>query len=480
MKVNAKSMPYLKPERIITKDKTGKIKVKVEAGEPIQSLVPNSDMIHVQNVLPSPPSSEPKQPNKSMKAVLSISSNDGSSTSNGIGDTAGDTTTSPDEDAGVAGESSTFFTMIPSLFRQWNMLSSSHASTPVPDARRSGMSQSRSDDGLLELYRLRVEPDTPFLSASIQQKHNIDRLAEWCIRIVADDYPQSATQVSVYSIEALVSAEKKWNPTIFSCFFLLPLHVRVRTAETLKVFSEFNKWIAECPNSVIRPDPNLFAGAMVVDAWTSLTRETPLQTDFACSNIFQKFSSTLDESAFAFQMTSVGRMLYEFLSFLSEGDRSSDQAAFWASARRKLLSFEYDMLIWPVKLSTELSVIDDDLQPSLEALVLHVLHNTLMIAYYGTAALRKGEYARNISLYSIPGLYLFISGMAKSNFITAPRIEEKWSIIAECQIVTARFLLALNREMPFDNLRESLHFHEKPILRKVSNSRGTGHFYRGR
>ncbi|VEU22171.1 DEKNAAC103191 [Brettanomyces naardenensis] len=166
-------------------------------------------------------------------------------------------------------------------------------------------------------------------------------------------------------------------------------------------------------------------------------------------------------------MITLGLMVYDFLSVLSDVSEAANDSVFWASKRRSLLSFEYEMLIFPIKLSLELSVVSDNVQSSSEALMLHLLGNTLMIAYYGTAALKKGEYGRNLSLYPVPGLYLFIAGIATSNFIVGPRIRDHWGIVAECEIFTARYLLALNREMPFEDFKPSLYLFLRDRTLKV-------------
>lgn len=348
--------------------------------------------------------------------------------------------------------------IIPAMFRQWNY--------GVQNSRRGSEStvdpQSQdSDENLISLYRSTIETETPFLSRASQTAHNIDRAAEWCLKLAANESP--CRILGICGAPALCEFDR-WTPTAFSCFFLTPLRVPIPSEEIAAVFRYFNREIASHP--ALMTDVNMLAGACTVDAWNSLSRKVPLQTRID-PNLVRVFAGTLNDTMFNYNVVTVCLMLYELLAVLSDGADSADPVAFWDANRRKMLIFEYEMLVFPVKLTPELSVIDDSLQATSEALFLHIVHNTLMIVYYGTAVLKQHDFGRSVSIYAIPGLYLFIAGMAKSNFTLASILMDRWGFMADCMVITARYILALHKAMPFDNFKEGLFCFRKNVSDKV-------------
>lgn len=351
------------------------------------------------------------------------------------------------------------FDMVPNLFKQWNVFNNSQSTKRT--VSEAFLIQKPVEENLLKLYRTKIEPETPFLPNTDKHTHEFDFFCKWCIDICSTDSPQTTINISANTVEGMINNEIKWTAESLGCFFILPLHIFVSNNAMVKVYENLNSWMKISQRNQNKMDPKLIAGAMLVDGINALTRGMHLQTNRTYSNAFQMCSQKLGEFSFSNQLLTVGKMIYDFVSMMAESDLCTDQKQFWALRKKKILSFEYDMLIWPVKLSTELSVITDNIQASSEALLLHILHNTLLIAYYGDAVLKNGEFAKSISVYAIPGLYLFISGMAKSNFITGPRIAKRWRVVTDCLILSARYLLALDQKMKFDNFKEALHYFAK-------------------
>ena len=85
----------------------------------------------------------------------------------------------------------------------------------------------------------------------------------------------------------------------------------------------------------------------------------------------------------------------------------------------------------------------------------------LLCAYYTRALQDKEVVGKMISISPVPGLYHFISGMAKSNFRVTNAIVGRWSIIANCRVQTAKLLLDLNNIMDFDPFKQSLRLFSK-------------------
>ena len=355
--------------------------------------------------------------------------------------------------------SSSLFDMVPNLFKQWNCFNNSQSTRRT--ASEAYLISKPLEENLLKLYRTKIEPETPFLPSSDKPTHQFDFFCKWCIDICSTDSPQTTINISANTVEGMINNEVSWTAESLGCFFILPLHIFISNNTMVKMFENLNSWITISERNQNKMDSKLIAGAMLVDGINALTRGMPLQTSKLYLTAFQMCSQKLGEFTFSNQLLTVGKMIYDFASIMAESNMCTDPKQFWGSRKKKILSFEYDMLIWPVRLSTELSVITDNIQASSEAILLHILHNTLLIAYYGDAILKNDEFAKIISIYAIPGLYLFISGMARSNFITGPRIAKRWRVVTDCMILSARYLLALDQKMKFDNFKESLHYFAK-------------------
>ncbi|CDK29254.1 unnamed protein product [Kuraishia capsulata CBS 1993] len=306
-------------------------------------------------------------------------------------------------------------------------------------------------EGLRETYCSRVEPYTPFVAPAAFDNDAyfyLSKLAKCCVNIAASsspsyDTPQSTSELFLEIVETLIEAETEWSHDTLSCFFLIPLRVNVSTSNVQLSLARFNAL-----HDLAGRDDNLVVGALSVDAWTCLIRKVPLQTDTSLLPVFENYLKSLAQSAFSYHFLAVGFFLYRFEALQAK----------WKSHKFELLQLEFDMLLWPARLTTDLYVIRDELLATPEAFLLHVLHNTLMVAFYATAVIRGGEYGSNLSIFAVPGLYTFIAGMAKSSFKLSPSMVCRWSIVADCQILTANYLLDLYQEMEFEKFRETLSY----------------------
>ncbi|EGV63052.1 hypothetical protein CANTEDRAFT_134891 [Yamadazyma tenuis ATCC 10573] len=306
---------------------------------------------------------------------------------------------------------------------------------------------------LRQLYTDHIEPYTPFLAPEVFETE-LSPFATCCINIAAvssltNRLPGSAVEsfLSVVRHE-LQHGDMVWDVANLSCFFLLPLRTIMPAQDICHSLEEFNRLLARNQSLPV----NLMAAAVCVDAWFALCKAQPLMTNSSiftrCCDLF----TTLDMKDFNYQFLTVTVFVYKLIWL------QHDTEIPYEDKKQELLQFEFNMLLFPAKLSKGLIVVKDKLLSTPEAFILHILHNMLMIAYY-SLAVTQWEFGNMTSIMAVPGLYHFISGMAISNFRVRDEIVGRWCIIADSQIYTAKLLVQLYRVMEFDTFTFALQFY---------------------
>lgn len=308
-----------------------------------------------------------------------------------------------------------------------------------------------------KLYRTNIEPYTPFVDAATTW-NLLDRFSKLCLNIASVSSPISRIPVSTNDLLLEVlhdffENDNTWDELSLSCFFLLPLRTNIEILFVQRNLERFNDLYAEYGDSL---SANLIIGACTVDAYYSLLSGTwKLTTNHNILQVLRKYLDSLNENSFCFHFLSVAYFLYKFVSLTSNEDVAYDEL------RLQMLELEYDMLLWPAKLTQELSVIEDDLLATPEAFLLHVLHNTLLTEFYYNAVKNRSTFGKMSSIFAVPGLYRFVSGMAKSNFKVNHGLVGRWSIIAGCQLHNAKRLLDLFGIMEYELFIPSLKYYKR-------------------
>lgn len=319
-----------------------------------------------------------------------------------------------------------------------------------PDTRTRTISYD-SKNSLKDLYINHIEPYTPFLSHDLFEGE-MTSFATCCINVssvssLTNRLPESA----IDSFLSMIHNELElleWSILNLSCFFLLPIRTLIPKDIIQRSLIAFNEMYGKIDLPI-----NLVAGALCVDAWTSLFNDTLLITDPSISKKCCEIFDTIDIKDFNYQFVSCNIFLYKLLWLKTVNMSYEDK-------KNELIKFEFNMLLFPAKLSKNLIVVKDTLLSTPEAFILHILHNMLMIAYY-TYAVTVPEIGEMTSIMPVPGLYHFISGMAISNFRVTEEIVGRWSIIADSQILTAKLLIQLYNVMEFDTFTFTLQFYTR-------------------
>jgi hypothetical protein len=208
-------------------------------------------------------------------------------------------------------------------------------------------------------------------------------------------------------------------------------------------------------------NPNVALGAICTYAWKFfLANEDTLpvpQVDMG--QVYRAVIRQLDDQSFAYHFLFVSSLLHRYIIVTSvDGTASSPRDDIWKEKRRKLIDLELEFLLWPVRLPKQLTVVKDELIATPGAIILHVLHNTLLLVYYCRGIRHKEIYGRMLSIHPVPGLLQFLCGMASSSFKCRPEIIRLWPALKDCLLLTARLVVELYKETEYENCKISLSF----------------------
>jgi hypothetical protein len=218
-------------------------------------------------------------------------------------------------------------------------------------------------------------------------------------------------------------------------------------------------------------------GIAGVAAWYSLLHNTTDSTVAVKVPLSLCESISLDESQFSYHFVELSLLLYKFQILLASNsqefcspDESSSLASLSPSSsisgrsdsnslKYQLLRLESALLLWPVKLPKDLTVVKDELLATSGAMILHILHNTVTIAFY-LRAIKDKSLGRYLSIYPVPGLLQFLCGMATSSLKVGISVSKKWPIVRNYMHLTAEYILSLYEETEFQHCKVSLAFYE--------------------
>lgn len=313
------------------------------------------------------------------------------------------------------------------------------------------------------IYKIHIEPYTPFVLHEMfksSESRELDHFSKFCIQVACLSSPTN--QIPPSTTDLLLDVLKGYieNDTIYifdditlSFFLLLPLRIKLSDSIVQKYLRMFNNYYESKGNSL---SINLLVAALSVDAYYTLLRgDWNLKTNVSILIAVSGFVETLNNNSFNYHFLSMACLIYKLIMIVSNKQIS------YEDQRLQMLHLEYEMLLWPAKLSRDLSIVEDDLLATPEAFFLHILHNTLLTEFYSNAIKNKNTFGKMNSIFAVPGLYQFIAGMAKSNFRLNEGLVGRWSIIANCQLHTAKQLLQLNEIMEFEEFILSLMWYKK-------------------
>lgn len=120
------------------------------------------------------------------------------------------------------------------------------------------------------------------------------------------------------------------------------------------------------------------------------------------------------------------------------------------------VTFEYECLMGPIKLPSQLVDLRDEMPATPESVVIHCLQNLLFLSYYAYIFDRQDTLGNMLALRPIPGVMFFLCALARSVLICSSDIVDRWKLIADAQAHTVRAMLHLWRVSQFENCKAIL------------------------
>lgn len=325
-----------------------------------------------------------------------------------------------------------------------------------------------------DLYYDYVYPYTPFASLQkIEQKNDNDVIFNILLNIACSSAPGN---VAPSPIDILSAVKDHLKPLCDFSYIVddVTISLLCCVMAHCKVTSEFADALWKKYQSFSISDHSIetSVGVATVSSWYSLLDN--LSDTFSIVDIpISLFESvTLNESQFSGHFIELSLLLYKFQLLIlkdfnrqanSPGEAPSLTSSSPISLKYKLTQLESDLLLWPVKLPKDLIVVKNDMLATSNAIVLHIFHNTVTLAFYMRSIYDK-FLSRYLSIYPVPGLLQFLCGMATSSLKVGHLVSKKWPIVRHCVRLTAKYMLDLYNETEFEHCKVSLAFYDDQFL----------------
>ncbi|KAK6461346.1 hypothetical protein DFJ63DRAFT_315145 [Scheffersomyces coipomensis] len=317
----------------------------------------------------------------------------------------------------------------------------------------STLSSYNTSDHIEILYQTNVEEFTPFLNSNVFKVY-LDKFCENCIQLAVSQNDPTLFDSHLDIINTIIRSDSfEWNETNLACFFLVAIREPISYSIIEESLVAFNSLVEEKFENL---SVNLILGAMVIDGFYSMFNGSKLTTNRKLLSKVSYYLNLSDSNIFSHHFLFVGYFIYNMVWLVNDDTKLS-----YVERKQQLLQLEFDILLWPAKLTPELSIVKDKLGGNYSAFNLHILHNCLLCCFYTYALKSKDTISKMIHISPVPGLYHFISGLAQSNFRVIKEINSPWTLLSNCIVKTAKSLVDLYEIMDFDPFKNSLYLFTK-------------------
>lgn len=163
----------------------------------------------------------------------------------------------------------------------------------------------------------------------------------------------------------------------------------------------------------------------------------------------QDFLQSLDHSTFGYHYIRISNLALSYNRLRSVAERDG----IGSEARLAWSRLEYGCLLWAVQLPSTLLDSRDEMPARPEAVVIHSLHNLVLLSLYTTIIDWQDTLGTLLALRPVPGVLHYICALARSVLICPREMPTHWALLLDIQAATARALLRLWHRTQFENIR---------------------------
>jgi hypothetical protein len=194
--------------------------------------------------------------------------------------------------------------------------------------------------------------------------------------------------------------------------------------------------------------PPLLAGAVVANICFRLVGSSQPLLD-APEGYLSAFTQTVDHSTFGHHYVRISNLAlsYDRLRAAAERHGLGPESKFAWSC------LEYECLFWAVQLPATLLDLRDDMPAPPEAVVIHSLHNVVLLSFYATVLDRQDTLGALLGLRPVPGVLHYLCALARSVLVCPLEMVIHWAFLSDIQAATTRILLRLWHLTHFENFR---------------------------
>ncbi|OIW25686.1 hypothetical protein CONLIGDRAFT_502615 [Coniochaeta ligniaria NRRL 30616] len=306
-----------------------------------------------------------------------------------------------------------------------------------------------------------VHPLTPFVPREmvLDGDDDWDPVLQQCIELASGIWlhhrPEPAlSQRAVDSLALAIRGEMSL-PDLAGVLLLL-LRLPLETDLAQRVFGTVN---AALLAGELLPAPVL-AGAVVANTWLRLVGSSlaPLEAPEDC---LPAYAQTLDPGTFAHHYLRISNLAlsYDRLRVALEHNGPGP------GVKLSWCRLEYECLFWAVQLPSSLLDLRDEMPARPEAVVIHSLHNLVLLSFYATVLKWQDTLGKLLALAPVPGVLHYICALARSVLICPREMANQWALLSDIQAATARILLDLWRLTRFENFRGMLNLWDDALNR---------------
>lgn len=193
---------------------------------------------------------------------------------------------------------------------------------------------------------------------------------------------------------------------------------------------------------------SIVAGTIIASTWLRLMG-VPLAPLDVSDDCLLTLGQTLAHSTFAHHYVRISHQALTYDKLRNAAERDG----IGPGAKLSWCQLEYECLLWPVQLPTSLMDLRDELPARPEALLIHSLHNLVLLSFYTTVLDWQDKLGNLLAIRPVPGVLNFICALARSVLICPHEMLAHWASLADIQATTARLLLRLWHQTQFEKFR---------------------------
>lgn len=297
------------------------------------------------------------------------------------------------------------------------------------------------DETISSLYPTDIFRFTPFVTL-LRKNHSLcGQLISIAHSLLSNSDGDITTQLSQQALTVLSESDMDYD--LAETSLLLLCRLQFPTSIVNNVFSCLlsESSLSELPLPVA-------AGLIATNTWLHYLNITDYDLGDLLEQflILEKLKYQLDDT-FARQYLILTSLLLK-MQILEQHGSIESHGITW-------INIEYEFLLVPLHVPSDLIDLRDDIPGNPFGRILHIMVNTINFDFY-LRIIKDPNLQRHMQLRPIPGVFHFMLAMAKTAFLYGNNVTEKWNLLVQCRAKLVPMVLELYEISDLENCKEVL------------------------